>query len=149
VKRVDPGNLITVLVGLCFVAAGAFAYAYLDRFVESGREASGVVVEVVYEDESRKSRMHPVVRFRTAEGREILGRSWQHHNSEVGQSLSLLYDPKDPEHIEIGTLASLRRFRNIVAAVCIVFGLIVCLIGIGLELGLLNWRRAPSRGSAG
>lgn len=137
--RMELGNLITILSGLCFVAAAVFAYGYLDRFVGTGHEASGVVVEVVYEAGSRQSRMHPVVRFKTADGRDVLGRSWQHYNSEVGQALLLVYDPQNPEHVEIGTLSDLRRFRNIVAAICVVFGLVICFIGIGLELGILNW----------
>jgi hypothetical protein len=118
---------------------GVFAYAYLDRFVGTGREASGVVVEVVYETGSRQARMHPVVRYKTAEGAEVMGRSGQHYNSEVGQALQLVYDPAKPEHVEIGTLADLRRFRTIVAAICVAFGLVICFIGIGLEIGILNW----------
>lgn len=135
----DLGNLITIAFGLCFVAAGVLAYVYMDRFIGTGQEASGVVVEVVYETGSRESRMHPVVRFRTADGREVLGRSGQHYNSKVGQALPVVYDPENPEHVEIGTLAEVRRFRTIIAAICVLFGLVVCLIGIGLELGILNW----------
>lgn len=137
--RMELGNLITILSGLCFVAAGFFAYAYMGRFVGIGHEVSGVVVEMVYETGSRKRRMHPVVRFRTADGREVLGRSGQHYNSEVGQALRLVYDRKNPEHVEIGTLSELHKFRTVVAAICVVFGLVICSIGIGLELGILNW----------
>jgi uncharacterized protein DUF3592 len=142
--RMELGNLITILFGVCFVAAGAFAYAYMDRFIGTGHEASGVVVEVVYETGSRESRMHPVVRFKTADGREVLGRSGQHYNSAVGQALQLVYDPKNPEHVEIGTLSELRKFRTIVAAICVLSGLVICFIGIGLELGILNWQ-SPRR----
>lgn len=85
--QMELGNLITILFGLCFVAAGVFVYVYMDHFVGIGHEASGVVVEVVYETGSRESRMHPVVRFKTADGREVLGRSGQHYNSEVGQAV--------------------------------------------------------------
>ena len=45
--RMAPGNLLTVLFGVCFVAAGIYAYIYLGRLIETGREASGVVVEIV------------------------------------------------------------------------------------------------------
>lgn len=137
--RMDPGNLITILSGLCFVVAGVFVCAYVDRFVGTGHEASGVVVEVVYETGTRKRRMHPVVRFKTADGREVLGRSGQHYNSEVGQALQLMYDPNNPERVEIGTLSEMRKFRTVIAAICVVFGLVICIIGIGLELGMLNW----------
>lgn len=141
----EPGNLITVLFGLCFVAAGLYAYAYMGRFLETAREASGIVVEVVYEAGSRQRRMHPVLRFKTAEGKEVVGRSEQHYNSQVGQALQLLYDPGNPEHVEIGTLAGEREKRVIITAVCVLFGLGICMIGIGLELGMLNWRPRADR----
>lgn len=141
----DPGNLITVLFGLCFVAAAIYAWSYMGRFIDSAKESSGVVVEVVFESGSRESRMRPVVRFKTTEGKEIVGRSQQHYNSEVGQTLPLLYDPGNPEHLEIGTLSSAKRWRMIVTAACALFGLVVCSIGIGLELGILNWRPTAFR----
>jgi uncharacterized protein DUF3592 len=137
--RMALGNVITILFGLGFVVGGVVVSLYMDRFLATGVESSGVVVEVVYEPGSQQARMHPVVRFKKADGTEVLGRSWQHHNSEVGQTLRLVYDPRNPEHVEIGTLSELRRFRTIVAAMCAVFGLVICSIGIGLELGILNW----------
>ena len=144
--RMALGNVITILCGLGFVAGGVVVYLYMDRFLATGVEASGVVVEVVHETGSRQRRMHPVVRFQRADGTEVLGRSWQHYNSEVGQALRLVYDPKHPEHVEIGTLSELRRFRTIVAATCAVFGLVICSIGIGLELGILSWPAPRRRG---
>jgi len=141
----DPGNLLTVLFGLCFVAVAVYAWSYMGRFIDTAREASGVVVEVVYEPGSQKSAMHPVMRFKTTEGKEITGRSWQHYNSEVGQMLPLLYDPSNPEHVEIGTLSSARRWRMVVTGACVLVGLVTCFIGIGLELGVLNWSPTASR----
>jgi len=141
----DLGNLLTVLFGLCFVAVAVYAWFYMSRFIDTAREASGVVVEVVYEPGSQKSAMHPVIRFKTSEGKEITGRSWQHYNSEVGQTLPLLYDPGNPEHVEIGTLSSARRWRMVVAGAGVLVGLAICFIGIGLELGFLNWNSTASR----
>ena len=144
--RMALGNVITILLGLGFVAGGVIVYLYMDRFLATGVEASGVVTDVVYEAGSRQRRMHPVVRFKKADGTEVLGRSWQHHNSEVGQTLRVVYDPKNHEHVEIGTLSELRRFRTIVVAMCAVLGLVICSIGIGLELGILSWPTARRRG---
>ena len=144
--RMALGTVITILLGLGFVVGGVVVYLYMDRFLATGVEASGVVAEVVYEAGSRQRRMHPVVRFKKADGTEVLGRSWQHHNSEVGQALTLVYDPKNPEHVEIGTLSDVRRFRTMVVALCVVFGLVICSIGIGLGLGVLNWPTARRRG---
>lgn len=144
--RMALGTVITIVVGLGFVAAGVAVYLYMDRFLAIGLEASGVVTEVVHEAGSRQRRMHPVVRFKRMDGTEVRGRSGQHHHSEVGQALSLVYDPKNPQHIEIGTLSELRRFRTIVVAMCAVFGLVICSIGIGLELGILSWPTTRRRG---
>ena len=141
----ELGNLLVVLFGLCFVAVAPYAWSYMGRFIKTAQEASGVVVEVVYEAGSQQRRMHPVVRFKTSEGKEVVGRSRQHYNSEVGQKLPLLYDPGDPEHVEIGTLSSARRWRMIVTTACALFGVIICFIGIGLELGILDWRPTAYR----
>ena len=141
----EVGNLLTVLFGLCFVAVAFYAWSYMGRFIDTAQETSGVVVEMVYEPGSQKSSVHPVIRFKTTEGKEIVGRSWQHYNSEVGQKLPLLYDPGNPEHVEIGTLSSARRWRMIVTATCVLAGLVICFIGIGLELDILNWSPTASR----
>lgn len=86
-----------------------------------------------------------MLRYTTTEGRQVEGRSWQHYNAEVGQALPLLYDPADPAHVEIGSRASQQRTRAIMAALCVAFGIAIGLIGVGLELGILNWRPAIRR----
>jgi hypothetical protein len=141
----ETGHLITVLFGLAFVGAGLYAYAHMGRFLATAREASGTVTELVYENVAQKRRMHPVLRYTTADGREVEGRSWQHYSAEVGQKLALLYDPADPAHVEIGTLTSQQRTRLILTTVCIAFGVAIGLIGVGLELGVLNWRLGVKR----
>jgi len=143
--RMATGHLITVLCGLAFIGAGLYAYTYMGRFLGTAREATGAVVEVMYEDNSRKTRMHPILRYTTVDGREVQGTSRQHYNAEVGQTLALLYDPADPGHVEIGTRASQQRARTILVTVCVGFGVAVGLIGVGLELGFLNWRAAVKR----
>jgi len=143
--RMATGHLVTVLSGLAFVGAGLYAYTHMGRFLGTAREATGAVVEVIYEDNTRKTRMHPILRYTADDGREVQGTSRQHYNAEVGQTLALLYDPADPSHVEIGTLASQQRARWILAAVCIGFGVAIGLIGVALELGFLNWRPAVKR----
>lgn len=141
----ETGNLITVLVGVCFLASGLCTDLYMGRFIESARETTGLVVDVVYDTGSRQRRIYPVVEFRTIEGKEIVGRSRQHYNSEVGQTVQILYDTGNPEHLEIGTLSSVRKWRIIFTVICILFGFGICFIGIGLELGILNWRSTAYR----
>ena len=64
-RRIAPGNLVSILFGLCLIAGGAYAYAQIDDALRFMREASGIVDEVVYESATKKGRMHPVVRYRT------------------------------------------------------------------------------------
>lgn len=143
--RMEAGHLVTVLLGAAFVGVGLYVHAHLGRFLDTAREAAGTVTELAYGDSQRKTRVHPVLRYTAADGREVEGRSRQHYNAEVGQTLPLLYDPADPTHVEIGSRASQQRTRTILTAVCIAFGVALGLVGVGLELGLLNWRPAIRR----
>ena len=112
-----------------------YIYAHMGRYLETTHVAPGVVVEVVHASEStKKGRMHPVVRFTTVDGREVVGRSEQHHNVQVGQTVQVLYDPKNPEHVGIGTLSQVRNQRIFFTALCTIFGLVVCLSGFGSAL---------------
>jgi len=89
--------------------------------------------------------MHPVVRFKTADGREVVGKSEHHHNVQPGQTLQILYDPANPERVEIGTLSQVRNQRLFFTGLCVVFGLAVCLAGLAHTLGLLAWRPGAYR----
>lgn len=139
--RLEPGNVFTVLLGLCFVAAGLYIYIHMGRFLETAQAASGVVVEVVHQSEvTKKGRIHPVVRFTTKDGKEVVIRPQQHYNVQPGQTLQLLYDPANPEQAEVGTLARAQNRRIAFAAGAIVFGVLLCLGGLALDLGLLKRR---------
>ena len=117
--RLAPGNIFTVLIGLCFIGAGIYIYTHLGRYLETTQSASGVVINVVHASEgTRKGRMHPVVRFTTADGKEVVGTAEQHHNVQPGQTLQVLYNPANPEHIEIGTLSRVRNQRLFFTVIC-------------------------------
>lgn len=122
--RLETHNLVIAVVGLCFVAAGLYAYHYMGRFLDAAREARGVVVDVIYESPTmQKGRMHPVVRFRTAEGTEVEGRTEKHHNTERGARVQIVYDSRDPQRVEVGTLASARNQRIFFSGAAVLFGL--------------------------
>jgi hypothetical protein len=133
--NLQPGNLITVLVGFLFIGMGVYGYSYMGRFLDTAKEASAVVVDVVYESTNKKGRVHPVVKVRTAEGQEIVGRSNEHHNVHPGDTVQLLYDPRKPEDIEISTLALANRRRLLFTALSVAVGLGVCGLGLGFNLG--------------
>ena len=129
--RLVPGNIFTVLVGLTFIGAGIYIYMHLGRYLETTRSASGVVIDVVHASETtRKGRTHPVVRFKTADGKEVIGTAEQHHNVQPGQTLQVLYNPAHPEHIEIGTLSQVRNQRLFFAVICVLFGFAVSFAGL-------------------
>src|SRR3954468_10873775 len=102
--HLEPGNFITAAVGLCFIVSGLYGYRYIGYFLDTARETSAVVVEVGYESVNKKGRIHPVVRFKTSEGQEVVARSDEHHNVQPGEAVRVLYDPAHPDRIEITTL---------------------------------------------
>jgi Protein of unknown function (DUF3592) len=128
--KLEPENLITIFLGLCFIVTGLYAYRYMGHFLNTAREASGVVVEVRYESANKKGRMHPLVRFTTADGREIVAHSDEHHNVRPGDTVRLIYDPRQPSDIEISTLPRAQKRRLLITALSVAFGLFVCLLGL-------------------
>jgi hypothetical protein len=132
--HLEPGNLITAAVGLCFIASGVYGYYYMGRFLDTARETSAVVVEVVYESVNKKGRIHPVVRFKTPDGREVLVHSDEHHNVQPGDTVQLLYDPVRPDQIEIATLSRAQNRRILFTSLSVVFGVFVCLMGLGVKV---------------
>ena len=130
--QVEQGYLITIFVGLCFITAGIYIYVDMGRFLQTAQEASGVVIEVTHESTNKKGRIHPVVRFKTAEGRDVVGRSNEHHNVQPGDTVRLIYDPKDPKQIEISTLSRMQNRRLLFTGLSVAVGVFVCLLPFGL-----------------
>ena len=129
--RGHPGNLVTVAVGLLFVAIGVYTYVHMGRSLDHAREAKGVVVEVLNESGSiRKGRTHPVVRFTTAEGREVVARSDEHHSARPADTVQLVYDARNPQSIEITTLERAHRRRLLFSGLAIAVGLLGCGFGV-------------------
>ena len=145
----QPGNVFTVLFGLAFIGVGAYIYAHMGRYLETSRAAAGVVVSVTHESAAvKKGRMHPVVRFTTIYGNEVLGTTQQHHNVQPGQSVQVLYDPARPMNVEIGTFAQVRRQRTFFTSLCVLVGIAAIAVGVVLDLGLMRARRLIRRSGA-
>jgi hypothetical protein len=140
-RRIAPGNFFSILFGLCLIAGGAYAYAQIDDALRFTREASGVVEDVVYESGVKKGRVHPVVRYRTAEGAEVRGQSDKHHNVQPGEQVQIVYDVRKPDEVEIGSLSQARHRRIVMAGTAIAIGIACLLAGIGLHLGLIRLSR--------
>ena len=137
---IRPANIVTILVGLLFVGAGVYAYTSLGRSLATAREGTGVVVELVYESTTRKGRVHPVVRFKTDEGQEFIGRSNHHSNVQIGQTVKFVYDPAHPDDIEVVTLERVKNRRMVITALSLLVGLLVCVLGVGFDAATLEWR---------
>jgi hypothetical protein len=133
--HVQPGNLITASVGLLFIATGIYGYIDIGRFIDGARPASGTVLEVVYPSANKRGRTHPVVRFTTAEGKEVVVRSEEHHNVQPGDKVDLLYDAANPQQIEITTIERVRNRRLLFTMLSLVFGGFVCFMGLTQNVG--------------
>jgi hypothetical protein len=97
-----------------------------------------VVEDVVHESVAKKGRMHPVVRYRTPEGEEVRGQSDKHHNVQPGEQVQVVYDVRNPDEVEIGTLAQARHRRAVIAGAAIVIGFASLLAGVALHLNLIR-----------
>jgi hypothetical protein len=134
--RKHPGNFATVAVGLLFVAIGVYTYVYMGGFLDNARETKAVVIEVSMESAAtRKGRTHPVVRFTTDEGKEVVARVDEHHNVRPADTVQVVYDSRNPQNIEIATLERAQRRRLLFSGLAVALGLLVG--GLGLRQTLL------------
>lgn len=131
-SRQHSPRFFTILVGLIFMASGVYAYHFMGRFLDRAVQAPAVVVSIVYESTNKKGRTHPVVRFTTAEGRELTVRTQEHHNVQPGDIVQLIYDPARPEILEITTLARAQKRRLLITVLSVALGAFVCLMGSGV-----------------
>jgi hypothetical protein len=117
----------------------------MDRALQNSREATGTVIDVVHESVNKKGRMHPVVRYRTAEDIEIVGHTDKHSNLQPGEQVQIVYDVHDPQQIEIGTLAQARHRAGVISGTAIAIGVASMLAGVALHFGLIRARRHEER----
>ena len=129
--RKHPGNLFTIALGLIIVAIGIYTYVHMGSFLAHARETRAVVIEVVNESAAtRKGRMHPVVRFTTADGKETVVRSDEHHNVRPADTVQLVYDSRNPQEIEITTLERAQRRRLLFSGLTLALGVFVFATGL-------------------
>lgn len=128
--RRHRGYLVTIAVGLAFTAIGAYTYVYMGRFLDHAREAEAVVIEVRNESATPKGRMHPVVKFRTAEGVEVVAHSDEHRNVRPADTVKVVYDARNPQDIELTTLERAQRRRLVITGLSVAVGLLVCGMGV-------------------
>jgi hypothetical protein len=146
--RLHPRNLVTAFLGLLVIGAALYTYVHTAQEFAAVRETKAIVIDIVYETGTlQKGRMHPVVRFTTEDGRQVVGRSDKHRKVELGQSVQVLYDPAQPERVELQTLTQARRQRLLFGGLMIALGLAMILTSIAVDLGLVRVHdgAAPTR----
>lgn len=122
-----------------FMAVGIFVYLNAKRFAATAREASGVVID----EEGAgtgflRIRMEkgPTIRFKTAEGREIVFTSRSKHDLPIGEMLSVSYDPADPQRARIGSPSNQRRLGTVFLAFCLLSSFLMWIVGFNIVFRL-------------
>lgn len=101
------GPLFITAAALCLVWA-VLAYRSERRYLSRAARATGVVESVTAEQGTRGGTSYfPVISFTTAAGAPVRARSRSSNNRyRVGDSVPVLYDPNEPDDMQIDTLGS-------------------------------------------
>jgi uncharacterized protein DUF3592 len=120
---------VSMTLGVLAVVWAVFAYVLQRRFLRRAVRTSGVV-EALNEEPlgRRRTPMYfPVIRFTTADGAT---RSVESHTTQrgirVGQTVRILYDPRNPTDVEIDA------FWSHWAVVTIASSFALILLGMGI-----------------
>jgi hypothetical protein len=139
-KRPSHAPLIAqtfVILGLVFLLVGGTFGAYALLFTSGAQSAEGRVIRLVAKSPGSSS-VAPVVRYRTAEGKEVEFRHLIYSSLPMyreGQTVPVLYRPVRPDRAIINAFSALWLFPT-------VFGGIGLACGLGGLLFLLAHRRA-------
>jgi hypothetical protein len=132
-------NRLPIWAILCLAISGGFLFSALriyrsrKRFLADAQPASGTVIEIRIRGIGREAMSFPVFEFRTAEGtlqqaESLMGTGLQRF--VVGESVAVLYDPRDPGRAEVDSFAVLWGLALLRAG----FGLLFLIMGV---LGLV------------
>ena len=129
---------IPVVSAVCFplgvlaVVWAVLAYRSERRFLGKALTATGTVQSLRPERIDRSTVYFPVINFTTAAGTAVTAESKSSHSGayRVGQKISILYDPANPNDLEVNAAWS----RWFFVAVAVFFALV--LFGVGIA-GLL------------
>jgi hypothetical protein len=112
-------------VGVVALLVGLVTLVFTVRFIQRAEHATGTVIELSREtDSDGEVTFYPVVRFETAEGREIefkssSGSSPPSHSE--GDRVDVLYDPDDPHDARLSGFFDLWLFPIVGFALGVVF----------------------------
>jgi hypothetical protein len=104
--------LLLVFVGLVLAAAGGYGARRNRRLTRTGQRVPGTVVSLAWKQsigsEAGGQVCHPVLAFRTLDGREVqtaTGVGSSRVIAQPGEQVRVIYDPRNPSRAEIDTWA--------------------------------------------
>jgi hypothetical protein len=140
-------TLIYLAIGAIFLALGVYFFSQELGFLQRAEKLTGTVTDNVastsYQNEHYSTDYCPVVDFQTQEGRNVEYTSdvcQAPPNYAVGQKVTIYYDPKDPNAIQMPD-----KYGGQYAGVFIpgIIGIVFLLIGLGMYwAGVLRRLRA-------
>lgn len=127
-------GLLCLAVSCGFLLSALQIYLRRKRFLATSQPAAGTVTEVRIRGVGRNAMSFPVLEFRTAEGALQKAESLQGtglRSFQVGETVAVRYDPRDPGKAEVDSFAVLWGLALLRAG----FGLIFLIMGVvGLVL---------------
>lgn len=134
--------IIFSLVGTAGMAGAFLGYEHVRAFLKTAQKSEGMVVELSRHSsgasiKSSGNYFYPVVKFKTLGGKEIEFVSSAGANPaeyEVGDKVSVFYDPLRPHQAKINSFLDVWLFPVISLFLGIIFG------GIALVLYFLFWK---------
>ncbi|GAB3933936.1 DUF3592 domain-containing protein [Larkinella terrae] len=100
------GELFILLffsVGLTLVGIGYFIFRKRRNLTRNGIAAKGIVIGL-HRMERHEYPLAPSIRYQTTDGREVIFHSSEGRNPpkyRVGDEVTLYYDPKDFQHVQL------------------------------------------------
>jgi hypothetical protein len=133
------------VIGVGVFAGGIYTIQQTRRFLQTAVETPGVVTENLWRESRSSARsiswsFYPRIRFRTSDGQEIVfvsdtGSSPPSYR--VNQPVTVLYDPRQPDH------ASIKSFMELWMLSAILCGLGTIFTSLGI--GAVVWRTIGNR----
>jgi hypothetical protein len=135
------GKLGLIPIGLLLLLAAAWSVWTTKAWLARAVEVQGSVIEMVRVRDSDNTGylFTPLVRFRTAEGKVIEFQSGVRTNPpayRTGQTVSVLYDPEEPQSAAIRGVLSLWLMPIILSFIASIF------LGVGTAMIVLSDRVA-------
>ncbi|UII22297.1 DUF3592 domain-containing protein [Fulvivirga ligni] len=121
-------DLIMIIISMGFIVAGAKLWEKSSHLLANGRKTNAVIFKNEYRRSSDGGMYYPVVRFLTAD------KEWITKELDIGYlpakqegtKLDVVYDPEDPQTVEIHGSFQL----HLLPKVFFLFGIILLIVGV-------------------